>query len=260
MARYNITNSMIFSLMVSLGLLGYGLYSFISQWQYSEAGHEYLLIAYCAGAILTFFTLRMSRNVFALIFIACMGFILLYSNAKFEWRYDYIQSAHKGQYFPLEQYIDQYPTFEANNFAWMNDKPNWVAFNQDCYEPLLKNQGRNINRNCEDASEIMEHYNIDIKDIIRTHYKKMQSTAQFLEKGRLGTKKKFEACINTKRCAMIPLLPKNVTVVQQSTGYLNIRKQFWALVNNERMMPEHCAFFDLCRVMVKADIVNFDEL
>jgi len=254
------------SLIVSLAILGYGLYNFLTQWQYSENGHEYLLIAYVVGTVLTFLALRLSRLKLAFTFMAMIACILLYSNTKFDWRANYINDAEKGRYFEMGQYIDQYPTFEEHTFASITGTPKIVDFNTQCYKPLLSSKNLNatladLNYHCKSSETIRNFYGVDVRNIIQSHYKKMQNTAKQLEKGRLNSKRKFENCIKNKKCVMIPLLPAEAKdVKQQSEDYIDIRKQFWTLINDKKMSKQNCAFFDFCRVMIESKIINFEKL
>ena len=250
------------SLSIGLAALGFGLYSFLSQWSYSEAEHEYLLIAYAIGAVLAFLALRMSRTGFGVFIIICLVGITFYANHKFDWRKSYVTAAEKGNYFAMEQYIDKYPTFEGHKFAWFLDTPRWVTFSKDCYEPLINArtiQKENIVRTCKNAALIKDFYGVDVRQIINDHYRKMQSAAKRLENGKLN-KRKFEACLNNKTCAMIPLLPAGVEVDQQSEDYMDIRKQFWSVRNDKKMSQKNCDFFDFCRVMTAAEIIAFDKI
>lgn len=250
------------SLSVGLIALGYGLYNFLSQWSYSEVGHEYLLIAYAIAAVLMFLALRMSRTGISVFFLIFLVGVTFYANQKFDWRKSYVTAAEKGNYFAMEQYIDKYPTFEDHKFAWFSDTPRWVGFSKDCYEPLLNSENipkQKIGRNCKNATLIKDFYRVDVHQIINTHYRKMQSTAKRLENGKLN-KRKFEACLNNKSCAMIPLLPAGVEVDQQSEDYMDIRKQFWSVRNDKKMSQPNCDFFDFCRVMTAAEIIAFDKI
>jgi len=261
----SLISSMPVSLSIGLAVLGYGLYSFLTQWQYSEAGHEMLLITYLVGAVLVFFALRFSKIGIAVALIICLLPITIYANKKFEWRESYIHSAQKGNYFAMERYIDAYPSFEDHYFNWVTGAPKWVEFSSTCYEPLLKSDNlletkKGLNTHCKSASSIQNEYGIDIKTIINDHYRKMQNTAKMLEKGRFKNKRRFEGCINDKKCAMIPLLPAGVEVDQQSEDYLDIRKQFWSLINDKTISTDNCNFFDFCRVMTNAEIIAFDKI
>ena len=253
------------SLIIALSVLGYCLYNFLTQWQYSEAGHEYFLIASVVLSIFVFFALRISRIGLAVFLVICIAAVNFYANKKFEWRENYIENAKSGQYFAFEDYIETYPTFEETKFSWATNTPKWVAFSEECYQPLLNGTAQNgknpIGRNCKSSALIFDFYGIDIRGLINNHYRKMQYTATQLEKGRLARKINFEQCIQNKQCAMIPLLPASAeNITQQSDEYLDIRRQFWSLINDKKMSPENCGFFDLCRTMVQAEIITLDQL
>ena len=253
------------SLSIGLAVLAYGLFIFLTQWQYSEPGHETMLIGYLVGSVAIFFALRFSKLAIAVVIGVCLFLVTLYAGQKFEWRKTYIQNAQNGNYFALEQYIDTYPSYEDHHFSWITNAPKWVDFSSDCYEPLLKSDDlsetkKSLNTHCLSAESILSSYNIDVKTMINDHYRKMQNTAKMLEKGRLKNKRRFEGCINDKKCVMIPLLPAGTNVEQQSEDYLDIRKQFWSLINDKKMSQANCDFFDLCRVMTGAEIIPFDKI
>lgn len=265
MSRFNLTSSLPVSLALGLCLVGYGFYMFLSQWAYSEAGHEYLLAAYILCSIVVFFSLRMSKIGSAIFFVMILFFIIFYSNQKFEWRKSYIQDAAAGQYFPLEQYIESYPIYEQQTFPWFFDGPNWVAFSKECYEPFLSGTlaeaKKSVGRNCQEAELIRDYYGINLITVIKDHYSKMRKTAKQLQKGRFKTKKKFETCIQSKKCVMIPLLPAGAEdITQQSKQYLDIRKQFWSLINDDKISVQNCNFFDICRIAVITDLLTMDDI
>lgn len=265
MAKSNFISTLPVSLTAGLLVLAYGLYNFLTQWQFSEDGHSYLLIGYSVLSMLVFLCLRLSKSGFAIACIIGAICVLLYANQKFDWRSSYILDAQSGRYFAMEQYIDAYPTFEQSYFAWFSGAPRWVDFSNDCYQPLLNSDNmslavKNIGRHCKSTAAIQDFYRVDIRSIIKSYYNKMQSTAKLLEKGRLDTKPKFEKCIINKKCAMIPLLPAGSTAKQQSDEHLEIRKQFWSVRNDKHMSQQNCDFFDFCRIMVKAKIIKFDKI
>ncbi len=251
-------------LIASLGVLGYGLYNFLTQWKYSEDGHEYLLIGYVVLTVLIFLTLRLSKFAITGLLFVLLFCTIFYANAKFDWRKSYIVAAEGGKYFALEQYIDAYPTFEQDKFAWLLDEPRWVDFSKECYEPMLNSNNatvmNDLGRNCKTVALIQDFYKVDVRDIIRNHYSKMQNTAKQLEKGRFKNKSAFETCIQDKKCTMIPLLPAGVEVDQQSTDYLDIRRQFWSLINDKKMSVENCNFFEFCRVMTRNEVITLDKI
>jgi len=259
MKKFSFKGSLGLSAIIALAALIYGLYFFSTNWSYSEEGHEYLFGGYALLSILLFFTIRFSQKVMSALLIFCLALVTLYSAEKFNWRKSYIQAANSGKYFPLDPYIESYPTFEQYKFNWLTGTPKWVDFVEDCYNPMLNKTS--IDRDCKTSNLIQDNYGIDVKNIIRDHYKKMQSTAMRLEKGRLKNKRQFEKCLEEKECAKIPLLPPEAEgIEQQSTLYLDIRKQFWSVVNDNRISEKNCNFFEFCRLMLKNDIVSIDNL
>lgn len=246
---------MIISLGLSIGLLLYGLNYFRAEWMYSEIGHGYLAIGIIVTCVLIFLTLRLSKIMPAILLLAVYATIITYSTQKFEWRKDYIQSAERGKFFALEAYIDKYPTFEEHTFSSFMDTPKWVEFSKECYEPLLGDSTiADLSNKCRNETTIRENYNVNVSDMINDYYRRMANTAKQIEKQRFKTKVQFENCIQTKKCAMIPLLPEGAEVDATSNDYIDIRDQFWSLINDKTMSATNCNFFDLCRVMTKAGI------
>ncbi len=256
----SILSSLLVSLGLSIALLIYGLNYFRSEWMYSEIGHGYLATGIITICILLFLTLRMSKIFVSILLLLAYAVTLTYSTQKFEWRKDYIQSAENGRYFALESYIENYPTFEEHTFSSFMDTPQWVDFSRDCYEPLLKrNPSSEPNNKCQTQSAIQENYNISVPTMINDYYSRMVNTAKQIEKQRFKTKAQLEGCIESKRCAMIPLLPEGTDVVASSNDYLDIRDQFWSLINDKHISAQNCDYFDLCRVMTKAGIYRLPK-
>jgi hypothetical protein len=96
MAIFTFLSSMPVALGTSVGLLVFGLYSFLSQWAYSEPGHEYLAITIAAVCTALFFTLRLSKIGVSIVLIVIFCVTWIYAGQKFEWRKDYVESAKKG--------------------------------------------------------------------------------------------------------------------------------------------------------------------
>lgn len=247
------------SIIVALIALIYGISFFQSNWAFSEDGHEYLFIGYALISIALFFTVRFSKKALSFFLIVFLALVVFYSGQKFDWRQSYIQAAEAGKFFPLDPYIESYPTYEQHSFAWVTGTPKYVDFVENCYNPMLRDGEEG--RNCKTSSLIKEHYDIDVKKIIRDHYKKMQSTASSLEKGRFKTKAQLEKCLQDKKCAKIPLLPPEAEGIdQQSTEFMDIRLQFWSIVNDKRISEQNCNFFEFCRLMLEKDIVSINNL
>ena len=246
MALASIKNSLFVTLGLAITVLVYGLLEFKDQWQYSEEGHETLLGIYVILSLLLFFLLRIGKIGISVLIMIILAATLFYSNQKFEWRKDYIMQAQFKKPFPLEPYIDSYPTFEEHTFSWFFGTPKWVDFNKECYFPLTKGAGSG--RNCKSNKAIQENYNIDVTTLIQKYYKRMQNTAKLIENGRMKSKRQFEKCIHDKRCAMIPLLPKGIEIDRQSEEHMDVRMQFWSLINDKKMSQKNCDFFELCRV------------
>lgn len=248
------------SLFVGLGLLLYGLIYFSRRWGYSETGHELIVALYCIFTFLFALTFQFKRYFMT----AMSGFILVallvYGGNKFEWRETYIEEASKGDFPAIEQYIDNYPLYEEHHFANLLGHPRWLAYSEECLEPALA--GEPMAEECQTADLILQHYGFNIYDLINKHYDKMRETALRLQKGTLTNAQSYKACLQSKNCAFIPLLPADAKleeITEMSKDYIEIRKQFWSLIHNETIQPETCQFMDLCRVMQNASVIEIRQ-
>ena len=234
--------------------LAFGLYFFLSQWNYSEAGHATLLMSYCAVAAGILIALRFSFIKTFVLLLVIVATIITYSGNKFEWRKNYIIASKAGDYFKLEPYIDAYPLYEDYLFSAFNDKPQFVAFNNECFKPSLSK--KEVVNTCRSLSLIQDEYNVDVMRLIDNQYYKMKNTAKLIQEGGFTQKIELEQCILDGRCAPIPLLPahaKNVSV--NDNQYIEIRQQFWSLIEDETISPENCEFMDLCRGMRNINVI-----
>jgi len=265
MEKTTFLSSMPVALGASIGLLVFGLYSFLSQWAYSEPGHEYLAIAIAVVCTALFFALRLSKIGLSIVLIIIFGVTWLYAGQKFEWRKDYIESAKTRNFFAFDQYIERYPTFEEHHFSWITDHPRYVAFSRDCYKPLINapdapSAVRAMSPECRTERSIAETYNIDIKKLIHDYHDRMRHTAKQIERERFRTKTQLADCIKNKTCAMIPLLPEGDDVNFQSEENRQIRNQFWSLIEDKDISWANCSYFDLCRLMVQGEVIDFEDL
>lgn len=245
------------SFFVGLAVIVYGVYYFNSRWEYSENGHGIIFTLYFLCALL--FSYAISKRGFILSTLTTISliFIITYAGDKFQWRQDFITEAQKNNFPAIEQYIDRYPLYEEHHFASFLEKPKWLNFSTECYEPALK--GGNMGVHCQSITLIRDHYNIDVMDMINAHYTKMRRTAQRLQNGQIKGKVAYQTCLQNKECAFIPLLPANANIEaisERSKDHIDIRRQFWSLINNETIQPETCEFMDLCRVMQNASVIQ----
>jgi len=259
MAMTRLFHSLPVALGVSIAFIFYGLSLFYGNWEYSEDGHEYLALIFVLMCVALFFALRLAKGALSIVSLIFIIGLLIYSGQKFDWRESYVTAAQAGHHFALDAYIDSYPTFEQHNFAGLLGEPQWVNFSKTCYEPLLKAEDisrarKNLDRKCKTAATIREAYNVDIADMVNNYYRRMTTTARQIERERFRTKEQFAKCIQDKRCAMIPLLPEGVQVSANSRDFLEIRNQFWSLINDKTISAANCDFFDFCRVMRAADL------
>lgn len=256
MLRFDDKKVLILSIAVSiLSLIG-GVSHLLGRWEYYESGQGILLIIYILGCFILFFAVRFIKVMQILAAFLLLGLIIFYANQKFDWREEYISNAMKGDHFILQEYIDQYPTMEEYNFGWLWSEPRWVHFARECVEPGMNK--RNVEPACRSAGGILEEYHIDIQSVINQQFKKMQSTAQKIERGQLKDKRQYQNCLDQKQCAFIPLLPANVDpeqVKRESEDYLVIRQTFWSLVNDREISPNVCEYMLLCRVMRDLSVI-----
>lgn len=247
------------SILSVLALLS-GVIYMMSQWAFYESGHGILLIIYAIACFAAFFALRFVNTLQIIGAIILLGLILFYADLKFEWQRDYYDNARHGTPFILEPYIDNYPTLEQHHFGWIWGAPRPVAFTNDCIIPHIK--GHSVSGDCKSAQNIRDTYNIDPLAMVNTHFRAMKNTAQRIESGRLSNKKQYQACLENKSCAIIPLLPADVdpqSISQQSQDYILTRKMFWSLVNDPQISPEICDYIDLCRILRDMGIMPIEK-
>lgn len=232
-----------------------GLNQFFSQWAYSEDGHNHLLFGYLGLCGLLFLIIRIKKAKFSVPLIIIMAAVLFYADQKFEWRKTYITDAKYGRPFPLMPYIDNYPTYEDHLFWFINDKPRYIKFTEECFEPALNNQ--QSGRDCNSSNQIYETYKVRISSMIDDHYQKMKYTAQQIEAQVFQDISEYEQCLRDRQCAIIPLLPIDAGEVDElSNAYSDIRNKFWSLINDETISAENCDFFDLCRAMKQLGVYS----
>lgn len=257
--KISIDSSLIIPIIITLMVIIFGTSFFLSNWAYSENGSLELFLSYLVISIILFFTLRNKKHRSSIFIFLIIIFIIAYSNIKFDWRKNYIQDTNDGVYFLLDPYISSYPTLEKHLFSWVSGTPKWIDFTDDCFKPALKN--KEIPRKCRSESLIQENYNINITTMVNDYYAKMKSTAKKIERGRIKNKKQLEACLNNKKCAMIPLLPAGVDeITESSTKYKKTRKMFWSIINDKEISPEVCDYISLCKAMRNTGVIAIKQL
>jgi hypothetical protein len=246
--KFTINKSILPSAAITFFAIIFGLNTFFSQWAYSENGHTILLWSYLVCCAVLFMLIRIKKAKFAVPLIIVMAIIILYANQKFEWRKNYILESKNGRPFILMPYIDAYPSYEDTLFWFINEKPRYVDFVRECYEPALNNQ--QAGRDCNSRNQIIEKYKFDVVAAIDNYYQKMKYTAQQIESQAFTDISGFEQCLRDRQCAVIPLLPADSgEVPEQSNQYLEVRKKFWSLIEDDTISEENCDFVDLCRAM-----------
>lgn len=246
----------VLSLVIALVAAVAGLYLFLSRYQYAEVGHDYLVMGYVASCFILFFAVRLWNIPLFVIAVLVLGGVQTYSQLKFSWRENYIESAKAGKPFALEEYIDKYPTYEEHVFRILK-APDWVRFNEDCVQPALA--ASPVKSQCATLESINDTYNLDVKRTMVSHYARMRSTAKQIQAGKLSKRSAYVTCLAAKTCATIPLLPKNVDankVDPTSRDYIEVRTAFWSLINDKRMSSEVCNLNPLCKSLVAMNAVD----
>lgn len=259
-APVNETVLTVISLVISLAVAGVGAVYLLSRYNYAEAGHDYLVMGYVAACFVLFFGIRLwNIPLFVIALLALIG-VQTYANLKFDWRQNYIQSAEAGRPFPLEEYIEVYPTYEKYLFRIL-EAPDWVRFNEDCVQPALANKP--MAGQCGSLDTITEYYHIDIKRTMSTHYARMKSTAKQIQNGKLNKRSAYAQCLKAKTCATIPLLPKGVdanNIDPTGRDYIEVREAFWSIINDKRMSAATCNQTTLCKALVTMRAVDIKRL
>lgn len=257
-SKLTIDKSVIIPLTVAIIAIIFGVNNFTSQWAYSEHGHNYLFWGYMTCCALLFILIRLKKIVLIVPLAITMIIIILYANQKFEWRKDYIVETKAGNPFVLMPYIDGYPTYEDHLFWFLNNKPRYINFSNECFKPALNNQ--QAGRDCNNKNQIYDAYKIDVVDLIESYYQKMKYTARKIETNAFKNTAQFEQCLRDRQCVMIPLLPAGTDEISaKSPEYIGIRNQFWSLIEDNTISAENCDFVDLCRAMRSLGVYTVQE-
>ena len=250
----------IIGLIIAIAAAAVGLFMFFSRYEYAEAGQNYLVMGYVASCFILFFGIRLWNIPLFVIAILALSGVMTYSQLKFSWREDYIESAKAGHPFELEEYIDHYPSYEEHLFKIMK-APDWVGFDEDCVKPALMNQS--MAGQCGAIDLINQYYNIDVKRTMTEHYGRMKNTAKQIQAGKLNKRSAYIQCLASKTCATIPLLPKGVDanhIDPTSTDYIDVRTAFWSIINDKHMTLPVCNLTPLCKALINMRAVDAKRL
>jgi hypothetical protein len=231
---------------------------FFNNFAYVEAGTEYYFVGSMVGLGLLFWGLRSFKLMVlvpaVLIILVCLGMSIM----KFNWREAYLAKADAGNPFLFEEYIESYPSFEEYVFASFTGGPNWITFSRDCAEPVQRSQPPAAE--CSDLKAIQATYGLDMKKIVNDHFQKMKKTAIRISKGQLKDKVRYEQCIKLGQCVVVPMLPANVNPAVLQTGeYNEIRKAFWALVDENKLNEDVCDQMLLCSTLVQTGALRLSS-
>ncbi len=250
-----------FTAAIVAGLVGaIGLFFFVKDWAYFEAGQMLLIVVFIVLAAGVFFSLRSVRTGTAILLIMLAIVTIFFSQQKYAWRKAYMLSAKSGNPFIFEPYIDSYPSYEQYILAPILKRPDWVRYERECAEPLA--QDLKPPASCKSLTQIKAVYNIDMNKVMQDYRARMSQTAKRVQKGQIKKKNQYQACIATKQCAEIPLLPPDVDadkIDPNSTDYLEVRRPFWQLINNNDISPEICNFMTLCRILLQSGAMDYNE-
>jgi hypothetical protein len=239
-----------------LFLLG-GLYVFFKDYSYAEDGHLILLGLYVAFTFFFYLSFKAWKIPLTAFFVLLMVFNLTLIVQKYEWRKDYVEAQTP---FFLEEYIDEYPSFEEYlKISYMGGE-NWIGFSKDCAEPVML--GQSVPTECQSLSSVKEVYGVDLKAAVNAYFKKMQSTARKIGDGKLKNKIQYITCIEEKSCAEVPMLPDNVNaedIDPNSNAHKEIREAYWALIEEKQITAPVCKKMKLCTVMARLNIVDLDD-
>lgn len=240
-----------------LFLLG-GLYVFVKDMAYIEANHGYLILAYTLFCGAFYFFFQSWRIIPASLSVLIMVALLVAIVQKYEWRKDYVEAATP---FFLEEYITDYPTFEEYLYVTYHEGENWVGFSRDCAEPAML--GSTTPLECRSLAAIEENYGLNLKNEVNAYFRKMKTTAKRVERGQMKTARQYQVCVENKGCAEIPMLPKGVNaedIDPNSDAYIEVRKAYWNLIDENKITAPVCNHMKLCRVLVKLGIVDLEDI
>lgn len=237
-----------------------GFYPLVNGWGFFDPSLIYFLIPFII-AVVVFYIAMMAEQI-ALIAVSVLIAIVsvVFMSNSVNWRQAYVE---KG--FVLEAYIDEYPSYMTHLMTkiGMNDG-DVVAFARDCLgshkEPKMINS---TGKYCKSLNDIQKYYGVDLEQILMDYHAKMQTTAKRIEQGQamqLG----YPLCINTKKCAYIPLPPAGMTEqeIKDSTDVKIsiIRDGFWDLIEKKAITANVCANMYLCNRLVEIGVIGPAEL
>lgn len=236
-----------------------GAYVVYEGWGFFDTSLVYLLVPYILCVI--GFYIAMSAERFLIIFstlIVGIICLILMSNS-FEWRRGYVENG-----FVLESYIDKYPSYIEQVSISVMGGADVVSFGNECLG-TKKHQVERITlpNECHSRDSIIQNYNVDVNDLLRNYHKKMQSTAKQIEAGR-AQQIGYPRCVNTKKCAFIPLPPQDMTEAQISESTDSkvtiLRDGFWDLIEKNYITANVCLNMYLCNRLVELGVFTSKDL
>lgn len=230
-----------------------GLVLFFSDFQYYEKGQFTYLIIFMMGLLVFFFSAFRMMIPLILLGVLIMCSALFVSSLKYDWRKDYIENSRSGLPFAAEAYVDKYPTFEQQlKIEHMDQGSDWVNFAKDCIDVNVVEK-EDINPRCSSLNAISTNYRIDALSVLKEQFKKMRDTAKMVEENKFKNRARYITCVNSKQCAVIPMLPGNIKsedIDPRSYQYIDIRRAFWQLVDELPVDPALCSFDKMCKALL----------
>lgn len=244
---------------LSVVILAIGLFIFASNTDNREEFHGWYLLAFFVFTMGFGVTFGLKKFIPAVLCVIVAAAIIGVSMVKFDHRAKLVALATTpGNQSLLGDYVDRLPAWEYEILN-INDEPKWVKFDTECYRPMMAKNAGSVADTCKTKESIQSTYNINLLSIINSRYTLMRSTAQKINDKTLADKAGYEACVASRGCAEVPMLPPDANVAEltnASPEYRQIRNAFWQLIDNEKMDASLCEYISLCKAMFDVGAVN----
>lgn len=238
-----------------------GAYVISQGWGYFDASLVYFLVAFVL-ALVGFYITMLVENVPLIVISLVVGIASLFlMNNSFDWRRAYIDNG-----FILEAYIGSYPSYGELLMSKITTPKKDLAlvnFADDCIGTLNKPVERFTRpETCQTVNGINSYYSTDLFGVMIDYHRKMASTAKRIKEGQ-AMQIAYPMCINTKRCAYVPLPPadieENVLANTKDAQLVILRDGFWELIEERSITPNVCANMFLCNRLVDLGILSASE-
>lgn len=238
----------------------FGFYVYGMNIGYYEDGQSWVLFLFIlAGAG---FVVGVFRGIVPVIILTSLIAIvcLTFSVKSFNWRKEYMNNG-----FILAEYINDYPSYFETFKGRVFGGPRLVEFANECLgtERRPVSRDRVPPRECSSIAAMNQAFGLDIFNILNQHYLKMRRTAEAISEDRAADIN-YPACVNTRRCAFVELLPPEMPEdqIQDSTdpNIIRVRDGFWELLDLNYITPNICQGMVLCRRLAELEIMDHDQL